>query len=372
MDPRVWRDTFLSRAVGMAPGTGAYDLEALARLGRQNVLVVGGGAVGGRTVEKLVRLGAATGGGIIEVYDPDVAEVSNLQRQCLTAADAAGRRPKAQALVDWVHTVVPQAAIVGRAAPFTPELAASRIPTFDAVIMAADVSQPAVNLAVLQTCVASRIPVFGGLDLNRVALHWHWTPRNRRSPLLRGLFRYERGLPRHRLALEEVTGTELDAVQSGDKVHGLGWLVQMLDPADLPPSILWALVRMLEAQLRGEPGFLPQAAVAADRQAQQTADTFVDWLAEPEDWLDAASYVVFDPEAHVLDAADQRAARWRDARLQAEVRERRRARADARKHGLDAFLGDPSPAAALTRTLLGVTPSEWHLGRSPLVDETGR
>ncbi|MEN0066526.1 MAG: hypothetical protein AAGA48_30595 [Myxococcota bacterium] len=83
----------------------------------------------------------------------------------------------------------------------------------------------------------------------------------------------------------------------------------MFDPADLPMSLVRGLVAAMSAQLEGRESFIPQAAVAADRQAQQTADTVVDWLEGREPWLDAASYVVFNPQTHVLDAALTRAAR---------------------------------------------------------------
>lgn len=368
----AWLSTYLSRAVGPAPGTGAYEANALARLRDLRILIVGGGAVGGRTLEKLVRLGAGTGSGLVEVYDPDTADVSNLQRQCLTADDAATERLKADALVSWAALHVPPARVEGRAEPFTVALAHERVRSFDAVVMAADVSQPAVNLAVLRECVDRRVPVFGGLDLNRVAVHWHWTPRNQRSPLLRGLYHYRGVEPVRPMALDDVTTTDLDAVARGDKRHGLGWLAQMIDPADLPPSLLRGLVASVAAQQRGEPGFLPQAAVAADRQAQQTADTLVDWLARPDLWPDAASYVVFDPEAHIFDAAATRAVRWHDDALLMAVTAARARRAAERRRAIEAFLADPSPAARITRICLGVSDTALLDGRNPLVGLDGR
>ena len=104
----AWCDAFLSRAGGSSlRGHAAYAPQALRALADQHILVVGGGAVGGRTLQRLVTLGAGTGRGHLKVYDPDVVEVSNLQRQCGTALDAgplgAGTgHPKVAALVDPV------------------------------------------------------------------------------------------------------------------------------------------------------------------------------------------------------------------------------------------------------------------------------
>ncbi|MEM1413483.1 MAG: ThiF family adenylyltransferase [Myxococcota bacterium] len=377
--PGTWLGQFRSRAVGMDDGSGAYtrrDLDALADL---RILVVGGGAVGGRTLGKLVMLGAATGRGLIRVFDPDVGEVSNLQRQLLTAVDAGrvdepGHTPKVESLVRWVDTHVPFAKVEGIADGVQPEDVEDLVHDVDAVVMAADVSQPAVNFTLLETCVRRRIPVFGGLDLNRAAVSWHWTPENERSPLLRGLFDYRTPGRVARLKASDITTTDVEAVLRGDQIHALGWIVQMLDPADLPASMLASIVSYVAAQ--GEPhaeAFLPQAGVAAARQAQQTADTMVHYFSpDRRGWSDVQSYVVFDGETYALHEGLRRAARWDDGALVREVTAAIEAHARRRTEWVRATFEDAEPAAALSLALLGVTADELVRGRSPLCNEEGR
>ncbi len=375
-----WLGEFRSRVLGMSDGSGAYRRLELDSLADRRILVVGGGAVGGRTLGKLVMLGAATGDGLIRVFDPDVGEVSNLQRQILTAADAgrvgeAGQTPKVESLVRWVDAQVPFAQVEGIADGVRPEEVDDLIGDVDAVIMAADVSQPAVNFAILESCVRRRIPVFGGLDLNRTAISWHWTPENERSPLLRGLHRYG-SAPSEvaQLRAEDVTTTDVEAVLKGEKLHALGWLVQMLDPADLPASILQSLIEYVAAQQQPDrEAFLPQAGVAATRQAQQTADTIVRYFSpERRGWSDVHSYVVFEGDTHALHEGLRRAERWDDATLAADVRAELDAHTRRRTDWIEATFGDPDPVAGLTLALLGVTKDDLLTGRSPLVTERGR
>ncbi|MEO0322530.1 MAG: ThiF family adenylyltransferase [Myxococcota bacterium] len=375
-----WLGEFRSRVLGMSEGSGAYTRLELDALADRRLLVVGGGAVGGRTLGKLVMLGAATGDGLIRVFDPDVGEVSNLQRQILPAADAgrpgeAGRTPKVASLVRWVDAKVPFAQVEGIADGVRPEQVEELIGDVDAVVMAADVSQPAVNFSILETCVRRRIPVFGGLDLNRTAISWHWTPENERSPLLRGLHRYgPSSRDVSRLSANDITTTDIEAVMRGEKIHALGWIVQMLDPADLPASILQSLVEYVGAlQKPGREAFLPQAGVAATRQAQQTADTIARYFSpERRGWSDAHSYVVFEGETHGLHAGLRRAERWDDAALAKEVRAELQGHAGRRADWIRSTFGNPDPVARLTLALLGVSVDELLQGRSPLVTERGQ
>ena len=375
-----WLGEFRSRVLGMSDGSGAYTRLELDSLADRRILVVGGGAVGGRTLGKLVLLGAATGEGLIRVFDPDVGEVSNLQRQLLTAADAgrageAGHTPKVESLVRWVDAQVPFAKVEGIADGVRPDEVDELVRETDAVVMAADVSQPAVNFAILASCVRRRIPVFGGLDLNRTAISWHWTPENGRSPLLRGLHRYGAASgDLRRLSAGEITTADIEAVLKGEKIHALAWIVQMLDPADLPASILKSLLDYVAAlQEPGQEAFLPQAGIAATRQAQQTADTIARYFSpERRGWSDAHSYVVFEGDTHGLHAGLRRAERWGDAALAAAVTAELEAHRAERTEWIHRTFADPDPVARLTLALLGVSVEDLVHGRSPLVTEQGR
>jgi len=81
--------------------------EALDRLARATVLVLGLGGVGGACVEALARGGV----GNFVLVDPDVVAPSNLNRQAVAYACTIGR-PKAQVARELVLQIRPQANVV--------------------------------------------------------------------------------------------------------------------------------------------------------------------------------------------------------------------------------------------------------------------
>lgn len=80
-----------------------YGRDALARLRRARVCVIGLGGVGSWTVEALAR----TGVGSLTLVDPDDVCVSNTNRQLHAHAPNIGR-PKTQVLAERVHAIHPE------------------------------------------------------------------------------------------------------------------------------------------------------------------------------------------------------------------------------------------------------------------------
>lgn len=76
--------------------------EAVGRLSRASVLVVGLGGVGGYTVEALARAGV----GRLTLVDDDTVSVSNINRQILATDETVGR-PKAEVAAARVASISP-------------------------------------------------------------------------------------------------------------------------------------------------------------------------------------------------------------------------------------------------------------------------
>lgn len=111
-----------------------YGAEALTRLARAHVLVVGLGGVGSWVVEALARSGV----GALTLVDGDDVCVSNVNRQ-LHAVEGAIGRPKAEVMAERVRTISPACRVVVRTEFFIRQQADDFFPEpYDYVVDAAD------------------------------------------------------------------------------------------------------------------------------------------------------------------------------------------------------------------------------------------
>lgn len=103
--------------------------EGQRRLGEGRVLVAGCGALGTHTAASLLRAGVRH----LLLLDRDVVELHNLHRVALfTPADVG--KPKAQAAVDKLKEIDPEAEITALVANLDPRLAEELVPKVDLVV----------------------------------------------------------------------------------------------------------------------------------------------------------------------------------------------------------------------------------------------
>lgn len=112
------------------PGVGQEGQESLASSG---VLLVGAGGLGSSSALYL----AAAGVGRLGIVDPDVVELSNLQRQILHATPDVGR-PKVHSAADRIAALNPDVEVRPVQAMLTAENAGSILTDYDFVIDATD------------------------------------------------------------------------------------------------------------------------------------------------------------------------------------------------------------------------------------------
>jgi len=127
--------------------------EALARLGRAHVCVVGLGGVGSWAVEALARSGV----GRMTLVDFDVVSVGNINRQIHALEPTLGQ-PKAQVLADRVRLIHPHIEIEIVPARFSEETAARILETpYDCLLDAIDGAANKSRL--IAGCCARHIPI---------------------------------------------------------------------------------------------------------------------------------------------------------------------------------------------------------------------
>ncbi|HOY56542.1 MAG TPA: tRNA threonylcarbamoyladenosine dehydratase [Verrucomicrobiota bacterium] len=127
--------------------------EALARLGRAHVCVVGLGGVGSWAVEALARSGV----GRMTLVDFDVVSVGNINRQIHALEPTLGQ-PKAQVLADRVRLIHPHLQIEIVPARFSEETAARILETpYDCLLDAIDGAANKSRL--IAGCCARHIPI---------------------------------------------------------------------------------------------------------------------------------------------------------------------------------------------------------------------
>jgi molybdopterin/thiamine biosynthesis adenylyltransferase len=130
-----------------------------AALGAARVAVVGSGALGCAILDQLARAGV----GHLRVVDPDVPELSNLQRQVLIDEDdVAARRPKALAAANRLARANSEVTVDPRVERLEPGNAKDLLSGVDLVLDGTD--NFAARYLINRICVASGTPwVFGGV-----------------------------------------------------------------------------------------------------------------------------------------------------------------------------------------------------------------
>lgn len=131
--------------------------EAVERLARAKVVVVGAGGVGGYAVETLVRSGV----GHIVIIDADNVAESNINRQLIALRSTVGE-PKVSLFAQRCRDINPEVSVTAVKEFVNPENAATLIGTdADFVIDAIDTVAP--KMAVIMHCLANRIPVISSM-----------------------------------------------------------------------------------------------------------------------------------------------------------------------------------------------------------------
>lgn len=131
--------------------------EAIGRLARARVLVVGAGGVGGYAVEMLAR----TGVGHLTVIDADTVAPSNLNRQIIALRSTLDH-PKVELFRERIADINPDIEVNAREAFLTPETVGPLLDEgYDYVIDAIDTVAP--KVALLAECLVRKIPVISSM-----------------------------------------------------------------------------------------------------------------------------------------------------------------------------------------------------------------
>lgn len=131
---RYSRGVDLYRWMDLSPRLDAWEIQA--RLRSSAVLLVGVGGTGGGTAEGLV----ASGVGHVHCVDPDVVELSNLNRQVLYREDDLGR-PKADAAVERLRGLNSDVDVTGERRRMTTEADVAELLSarhYDLLVLCAD------------------------------------------------------------------------------------------------------------------------------------------------------------------------------------------------------------------------------------------
>ena len=135
-----------------------YGKEAVERLQRANVLLLGLGGVGGYALESLVR----TGVGKLTLCDFDLVSPSNINRQILAVMETVGQK-KAEVAKKRALAINPLAKITLWQEKITEENAASLVGSapFDFIVDAID--DVRAKLAVIEAAFSQGIPIVSSL-----------------------------------------------------------------------------------------------------------------------------------------------------------------------------------------------------------------
>ncbi len=131
------------------------DEEGQVRLLRSRVAVVGGGGLGCAVVQSL----AAAGIGQITVFDPDVVELSNLQRQVLHTSHGIGQA-KVASIQRAVAALNPDVRLEGRQEAVTHEQAGEQLAGHDLIVDGCD--NGPTRVAVAEAAKALALPLVSG------------------------------------------------------------------------------------------------------------------------------------------------------------------------------------------------------------------
>ncbi len=131
--------------------------EAVAKLHKASVAVFGVGGVGGYVVEVLARSGI----GRIDIFDNDLFEATNLNRQ-LHALHSTIGRPKVDVVAERVHDIFPECDVRPHRMFYIPETADSvDLTSYDFVIDCIDTVQAKLELA--RRCHHLGIPLIASM-----------------------------------------------------------------------------------------------------------------------------------------------------------------------------------------------------------------
>lgn len=131
--------------------------EAVERLARSRVLVVGVGGVGGYAAEILAR----TGVGALTLVDADDVAESNLNRQLIALRSTVGK-PKTDLFAERFRDINPDISVTTVQDFLTPENCGEILePGFDYVIEAIDTVAP--KTALIMQCMERAIPVISSM-----------------------------------------------------------------------------------------------------------------------------------------------------------------------------------------------------------------
>ncbi|HTX73463.1 MAG TPA: tRNA threonylcarbamoyladenosine dehydratase [Rectinemataceae bacterium] len=131
--------------------------EALDRLARSRVAVIGLGGVGSAAAEALARAGI----GSLVLVDYDRVEVSNLNRQILALHSTVGR-PKAEVMKERVLDINPACEVLAIEERYDPESAARILqPPLSYVVDAIDMVSSKIDL--ICRCAGAGIPVISSM-----------------------------------------------------------------------------------------------------------------------------------------------------------------------------------------------------------------
>lgn len=151
--------------------------EAMARLRRARVLVVGAGGVGGYAAEMLAR----TGVGHLTLIDADTVAPSNLNRQLIAFTSTIGEA-KTELFAERFRDINPEIRVEGRREFLTPEGVAPLLDEgYDYVLDAIDTVAP--KVALIAECIRRRQRIIssmgagGRLDPTRVGYFDLWETR---------------------------------------------------------------------------------------------------------------------------------------------------------------------------------------------------
>ncbi len=131
------------------------DEEGQICLLQSRIAVVGGGGLGCAVVQSL----AAAGVGQITVFDPDVVELSNLQRQILHTSEGIGQ-PKVDSIQRAVAVLNPDVDLVARQEAVTQKAAQRQLAGHDLIVDGCD--NAPTRIAVAEAAAALELPLVSG------------------------------------------------------------------------------------------------------------------------------------------------------------------------------------------------------------------
>ena len=131
--------------------------DAVARLGKARVAVFGVGGVGGYIVEALARSGV----GKLDLFDKDIVDITNLNRQIIALRSTVGRY-KADVMKERILDINPDAEVEVRRCFFLPENSDEfDFTQYSYVVDAVDTV--AAKLSIIEKAVSANVPVISSM-----------------------------------------------------------------------------------------------------------------------------------------------------------------------------------------------------------------